>query len=266
MRSKASIKGHPIHPALIVFPFAFLTGALVFDVAGRLANRPAWWATGSHLAAAGVLMALVAAVPGFIDYFFTVPPRSSARRRATLHMAVNLSGVALIAVAWFIRRGDVGGHGAAVLVLEAAGVILLSSGSWLGGTLVSRNQIGVDHRYAGAGRWREDRIPERNGTPVAVAMADDLQPDQMMLVHVGGQRIVLGRTTDGYVAFEDHCTHRGGSLADGVLICGTVQCPWHGSQYSLEDGRVLAGPSAHAQPVFEVRVMNGQIEIRAQRS
>ena len=259
MRSKASIKGHPIHPALIVFPFAFLTGALVFDVAGRLANRPAWWATGSHLAAAGVLMALVAAVPGFIDYFFTVPPRSSARRRATLHMAVNLSGVALIAVAWFIRRGDVGGPGAAVLVLEAAGVILLSSGSWLGGTLVSRNQIGVDHRYAGAGRWREDRIPERNGTPVAVAMADDLQPDQMMLVHVGGQRIVLGRSTDGYVAFEDHCTHRGGSLADGVLICGTVQCPWHGSQFDVRSGAIKAGPAGEAIHTFRVEERGDEV-------
>jgi uncharacterized membrane protein len=42
MRSKASIRGHPIHPALIVFPFAFLSGALVFDIAGRLADRQSW--------------------------------------------------------------------------------------------------------------------------------------------------------------------------------------------------------------------------------
>ena len=29
----------------------------------------------------------------------------------------------------------------------------------------------------------------------------------------------------GYVAFSDYCTHKGASLADGALICGTVQCP-----------------------------------------
>jgi uncharacterized membrane protein len=40
MRSKASYKGHPIHPALIPFPFAFLYGAFFFDLAGRLAGRP----------------------------------------------------------------------------------------------------------------------------------------------------------------------------------------------------------------------------------
>jgi nitrite reductase/ring-hydroxylating ferredoxin subunit len=41
-----------------------------------------------------------------------------------------------------------------------------------------------------------------------------------------------------------------------------VRCPWHGSCFSLEDGRVLEGPSVHAQPVLEVRVRDGQIEVR----
>ena len=67
MRSKASFRGHPVHPALIPFPFAFLTGAFLFDAAGRLADRPSLWTTGSHLAIAGVIAALVAGVPGLID-------------------------------------------------------------------------------------------------------------------------------------------------------------------------------------------------------
>ena len=67
MRSRASIKGHPIHPALIPFPFAFLVGALAFDAAGVVMDRPAFWTTGAYLAVAGVGAALVAAIPGFID-------------------------------------------------------------------------------------------------------------------------------------------------------------------------------------------------------
>jgi uncharacterized membrane protein len=93
MRSRASIRGHPIHPALIVFPFAFLVGALAFDAAGVVMDRPAFWTTGAYLALAGVGAALLAAIPGFIDYFFTVPPRSSAKVRATKHMLLNLSAV-----------------------------------------------------------------------------------------------------------------------------------------------------------------------------
>ncbi|HET7602365.1 MAG TPA: DUF2231 domain-containing protein [Gemmatimonadales bacterium] len=259
MRSKASIRGHPIHPALIVFPFAFLSGALVFDIAGRLAGRPSWWTTGGHLAAAGVIMALVAAVPGFVDYFLTVPPQSSAKRRATLHMAANLSGVVLIAIAWFLRRNDAGGPGADVIILEAVGVILLSSGAWMGGKLVSRNQISVDHRYAGAGRWHEDTVREPDGTPIPVAMAGELQPDQMKLLHIGHQRIVLARTEKGFVAFEDHCTHRGGSLADGVLICDTVQCPWHGSQFDVRTGAPRSGPAGEGIHVYRVEERGGEV-------
>ena len=52
MRSKMNIKGHPIHPMLVPFPIAFLTGAAVFDWLGRFYNSPAMWQTAGHLALA----------------------------------------------------------------------------------------------------------------------------------------------------------------------------------------------------------------------
>jgi kynurenine formamidase len=58
MRSKASCKGHPIHPAPIPFPFAVLYGAFFFDLAGRLAQRPSWWTTGGYLSLVGVIAAV----------------------------------------------------------------------------------------------------------------------------------------------------------------------------------------------------------------
>jgi uncharacterized membrane protein/nitrite reductase/ring-hydroxylating ferredoxin subunit len=251
MRSKASIKGHPIHPALIPFPFAFLTGAFAFDLAGQLADRPAWWTTGAHLALAGIATALLAAVPGFIDYVKTVPPNSTGKRRATKHMAVNLIAVGLIAIAWWVRGDATAEPGATILGLEGVGVALLAAGGWMGGTLVNRNQIGVDHRYAGAGKWRETSVPARPAGPIPVARADELAVNQMKLVRVGDRRLVLARTEHGYAAFDDHCTHRGGSLAGGALMCGTVQCPWHGSQFDVRTGTVTAGPAA--QPIGTYR-------------
>ena len=122
MRSKASYKGHPIHPALIPFPFAFLYGAFFFDLAGRLFERPSWWTTGGYLAGIGIVAALVAAVPGFIDYFGTVPPNSSGKRRATTHMLVNLAAVALFIGAWVARGEAELAPGIAVLSLEGIGV------------------------------------------------------------------------------------------------------------------------------------------------
>jgi nitrite reductase/ring-hydroxylating ferredoxin subunit/uncharacterized membrane protein len=259
MRSKASYKGHPIHPALITFPFAFLYGAFLFDVAGRVVGRPLWWTVGAHLAVAGIVMALVAAVPGFIDYVYTVPPRSTGKKRATRHMLANLSAVALFAIAWWLRGSADASPEVTQLALEAAGAGLLGAGGWMGGVLVNRNQIGVDHRYAAAGKWREASVDAQPGKPAVAAKSDELQVNQMKLVRVGDRRIVLARTEQGYVAFDDHCTHRGGSLAGGALICGTVQCPWHGSQFDVRTGEVKAGPAEERIPTYRVEERGGEI-------
>ena len=48
MRSKASLKSHPIHPMLIAFPIGFSFGALGFDVAGRLGNWSTVWSAGAY--------------------------------------------------------------------------------------------------------------------------------------------------------------------------------------------------------------------------
>ena len=156
MKSKAVALGHPIHPMLIPFPFAFLAGAALFDAAGWFRDVPSWWTTGGHLGLAGIATALLAAIPGLIDYLYAVPPDSSAKVRATRHMLANLAAVALFAIAWWIRGGAATRPDVMVLGLEAVGLGLLGAGGYMGGTLVTRNLIGVDHRYAQAGKWRED--------------------------------------------------------------------------------------------------------------
>jgi nitrite reductase/ring-hydroxylating ferredoxin subunit/uncharacterized membrane protein len=265
MRSAANIRGHPIHPMLIPFPLAFLIGAFVFDVAGQVTGHAAWWTTGGHLAIVGVAAALVAAVPGLIDYRRTVPPQSSGKRRATMHLSLNLSAVALFVVATWLRHES--GSPAVVLIIEGVAAALLGVGGWHGGVLVSRNQISVDHRYANAGKWREASVaaapsgtsPARDG--ITVAARDELKPNQMKLLRVGDRRFVLARTDDGYVCFDDRCTHRGGSLAGGMLACGIVQCPWHGSQFDVRTGAVRSGPARDPIRTYTVEERDGEVRL-----
>ncbi len=261
MRSTASLKGHPIHPMLIPFPIAFLAGGTAFDFLGILLDRPTFTLVGYYLVIAGVGTALLAAIPGFIDYFFTVPPGSSGKARATRHMIANLVMVALFATAWLLRAGATPPPSTLTLLLEGAGVLLLGYAGWQGGTLVSRNLISVDHRYAAAGRWNEATITPAPGEPLVVAASDELEVDQMKLLHINGRRIVLGRTADGYVAFDDACTHRGGSLAGGVLICGTVQCLWHGSQFDVATGKATRGPAKKAIGTYPVEVEGKEVRL-----
>jgi uncharacterized membrane protein/nitrite reductase/ring-hydroxylating ferredoxin subunit len=288
MKSHAAVSSHPLHAMLIPFPFAFLVGAVFFDAIGLLGGLPTFWLVGHYLLAAGIITALAAAIPGIIDYATTVPPRSSAKKRAATHGLTNSFAVALFATAWFSR--SLSEPDLMVLVLEAAGAAALSSGAWMGGTLVYRNQIGVDHRYARAGKWRESTISVPQGDFVTVADADELKPGQMKLLHLNGRRWVVARTADGEMAgagtagtagvtaiagagsdldgatfavFDDHCPHRGGSLADGCLVDGTVQCPWHGSQFEVKTGRVVAGPAKDNIATCEVRIDAGNVKLRA---
>jgi nitrite reductase/ring-hydroxylating ferredoxin subunit len=139
----------------------------------------------------------------------------------------------------------------------------MSMAGYMGGTLVYRNQIGVDHRYADAGKWQEKTLPPATGgEAVDVGAAEDLEINQMALLHVGDRRVVLARIEDGVVAFDDRCTHRGGPLSDGTLACGTVQCPWHGSQFDVRTGQPVHGPAEAPVQVHEVSERGGRLLLR----
>ncbi len=253
MRSKANLRGHPIHPMIIPFPIAFLLGAFLADAAGLLFDNEDLWLAAWYLSIAGIVTALLAAVPGVIDYRHTVPPRSSAKKRATKHMITMVTVVALFSLSWVLRGGPGVAPDLFIIVVEGVGAALLGVGGWMGGTLSFRNQIGVDHRYAHAGKWREARIDEATAWS-RVAAIDELETDQMKLIHVGKNRIVLARSAEGWTAFDDRCPHRGGSLAGGTMACGTVTCPWHGSQFDVTNGRVVAGPSEEGISIYPVEV------------
>ena len=257
MKSKAHINGHPLHPILVSFPIAFLTGTFLFDLAGFFLNKSELWQTAYYLEAAGICFALLAAIPGAIDYTYTVPPKSTGKKRATKHALTNITMLIIFAATWFYRKQDAPSV-YVILGAEFLGLVLLSFAGWMGGTLVYRNQIGVNPRYANAGKWNEMYIKDDTGR-VEVAKSEELQVNQMKLIHVNDKRIVLGRTEAGYCAFDDHCTHRGGSLAGGSMICGTVQCPWHGSQFDVRDGTVKAGPAKAVIQVYQVSETGGKV-------
>ena len=242
---------------LIVFPIAFYIGTLLFDALAVLYNNTEFGTTGKYVHIAGIVGAVLAAIPGAIDYFSVIPPASSGKKRGATHGLINTSVLLIFLIALYLKyQPDVSPY--IILGLELVGVALTFVAGWMGGTLVYRNQIGVDIRYAGAGKWKELYIHENAG-PLEVGDANELEVNQMKLIHTKDKRIVIGRTEQGYVAFDDHCSHKGGSLAGGAMICGTVQCPWHGSQFDVETGEVKAGPAKNNIKTYEVKEAEGKV-------
>jgi nitrite reductase/ring-hydroxylating ferredoxin subunit/uncharacterized membrane protein len=261
MRSHAHVDGHPIHPMLIPFPFAYLFGAVCVDTVAFAANQPRWYSTARHMRTLGIGTALVAAVPGLIDYFLAVPPKSSAAKRATYHGLANLSAVAAMTAVAASRRAD-GPPRPWHIAAQVGAAGLMGVAGYLGGTLVYRNQIGVDHRYANAGKWQEKTLPPARADEINVGRSSDLAVNQMSLLHIGDRRVVLARTEDGFAAFDDRCTHQGGPLSDGTLACGRVQCPWHGSQFDVRTGAVVHGPADDPVRAHTVIERDGQLWLR----
>jgi nitrite reductase/ring-hydroxylating ferredoxin subunit/uncharacterized membrane protein len=256
MRSKAAISSHPIHPMLVAFPIALWVMAFIFSVIGAAAATPSLWAAGFYCIIAGCIGATLAAVAGTMDLFGSVPPRSSGRRRGLLHGLLNsLLLLAFIFFAWW--QGSAAQQ-PSDLQLALMGIALLFLGytGWLGGTLVYRNQIGVDHRYANAGKWRERELPSWDRP---ACNQGELSDGQMMFVRVKGERAVVAKCAEGIFAFSDHCTHKGGPLADGALVGCTVQCPWHGSQFDVRTGRVVSGPAEEQITLYNVDVRAGEV-------
>ena len=262
MRSRAQINSHPIHPMLVVLPLGLFIGSWILDLIGKATNNERLWAASFYCAIVGLVGGFCAAIPGMIDWFTVVPPRSSAKNRGLIHAGLNaLVLIAFLAVTVH-RSSAIAEPGGFELILMTLAISVLGISGWLGGTLSYRNQIGVDHRYANAGHWRERQI-ESWDRPAC--HQSELSEGQMMLVHVNNERVVVGRCAEGIVAFSDHCTHKGGTLADGVLIGCTVQCPWHGSQFDTHTGRVIAGPAKNKIAVYETDIRAGEVYIRPQR-
>ena len=58
------------------------------------------------------------------------------------------------------------------------------------------------------------------------------------------------------------CSHSGGPLADGKLLDNDcAECPWHRSQFSMEDGGVHHGPATVPKPAYEVRIRDAKVKV-----
>src|SRR5438552_13629533 len=105
MRSRAQISSHPLHPILVAFPIGLWLTSLIFDLLGVSLDRPMLWSVGYYLAIAGIVGAVVAALPGAIDWFSVVPPASSAKKRGLIHAVLNITVLAIFVYESFYRGG-----------------------------------------------------------------------------------------------------------------------------------------------------------------
>jgi uncharacterized membrane protein len=170
MYTKARIAGHPIHPMLVAFPIALYTGTVVALIVHASTHDPFWYHLAMWANLAGIVMAGVAAVPGFIDL---VGIRGHHRPLTTglRHASFNILALVLFACSTAILwRNYYTGRvleDTAPLTLAVIGLVSTVIAGWFGWTLVQTHHVGVRPTQYGAAHSLDeiDDLDEIPATP-----------------------------------------------------------------------------------------------------
>ena len=141
MSAPASFKGHPFHPMLVALPIGLWIFSILSDLIFKFGGGGAVWNdVAFYTLAGGIIGALIAAVPGFIDLIGIENPKTQSI--AIWHMLINLLAVAVYCVNFWLRMHRAPGDDLPI-ILSAIGVALIIISGWLGGELVYVRGVAV---------------------------------------------------------------------------------------------------------------------------
>jgi nitrite reductase/ring-hydroxylating ferredoxin subunit/uncharacterized membrane protein len=238
--------GEPLHVVLKDVPIGAWTVAIIFDALDLVRNKREFSLAADTSIAIGLLGAAGAAVTGIADWSDVDPP---ARRLGLVHGLLNVGVTTLFTTSLIFRKRE---SRTAGRISAALGYGLLSLAAHLGGKMVYEQRVGVD-RTAG------EAFPKDFVAVLPEAKLAESAPTRAIYQ---GVSILLVRRGERIFAMANTCSHFSGPLSEGKFVGDSIVCPYHASRFALDDGRVLDGPAVHPQPCLEVRIRNGQIEVR----
>jgi uncharacterized membrane protein len=147
MYSKVKLFDHPIHPMFVAFPIALYTvsfaGFLVFQF---LNGNAFWYRLGFFANMAGVAMAMIAAIPGLLDWAMGIPRYTEAKKQGAIHMTLNLAALAFFLYNAYAIRGTwnaIPTEAMSSVVRTGIGWLFTAAAGYYGWTLVSVYKVGV---------------------------------------------------------------------------------------------------------------------------
>ncbi len=261
---------HPVHPMLVHFPIGLFILSLFLDLVSlAFPSVPNLVRDSFYAMLVGIITALFAAVPGFVDYT-DIRSDHPAKRTATAHMTLNLLVVALYGINLGVRSSMLADSKIPLLplVLSLVGVALLSASGYLGGRLVYDEGISVgrhkrrtptpeDTLHFSAAHFAQNEQSDVIFIPVPEA--ERLQEKETLRAEIDGQVITIAKIDNHFYGFQEFCTHRFGPLSEGSFEGFNVQCPWHNSCFDVRTGKVTNGPAKVDLKTFKVEMRDGKI-------
>ncbi|MEP6780335.1 MAG: FAD-dependent oxidoreductase [Gemmatimonadaceae bacterium] len=95
--------------------------------------------------------------------------------------------------------------------------------------------------------------------------AQSLTDGGMLLGHADGEPVLLTRVGDEFFATGAKCTHYGGPLSEGLVVDGTLRCPWHHARFSLRTGQALCAPALDPVQCWDVEQRGSAVFVGRKR-
>jgi 3-phenylpropionate/trans-cinnamate dioxygenase ferredoxin subunit len=98
---------------------------------------------------------------------------------------------------------------------------------------------------------------------VRVASKDEIPEGAVKHVEVDGEEIAVVNAGGHYYAVSDVCSHEYYHLSEGEVDVDelTIECPKHGSSFSLETGEPRSLPAVLPVKVYGVRVVGDDVMV-----
>ncbi|MCA1692177.1 MAG: non-heme iron oxygenase ferredoxin subunit [Acidimicrobiales bacterium] len=98
---------------------------------------------------------------------------------------------------------------------------------------------------------------------VRLCGTDEIKPGTARRFDVESHRIAVVRIGDQFYALGDRCSHADYSLSEGDVWEDEreIECPKHGSTFSLETGKPQTFPATQPVPVYTVRVQGDDLVV-----
>ena len=96
---------------------------------------------------------------------------------------------------------------------------------------------------------------------VTVATTDEIAPGERIVVEIDDVWVVVFNVGGQYYALEDMCSHEEYMLSEGEIDGYAIECPKHGAQFDVRDGRVLAPPAVAPVKAYSVQVVGGEVQV-----
>ena len=244
--------GHPLHPLLTDVAVGGAVLLTVLDIIWlAVADARVWAPRAAEVVAIATVLGLLGSfVSGWTDWSDTY---GEERSTGLLHGLMNSTALLLYLISAILRLGTADGQSVAAAVLGFIAFGDIAIAAYLGGHLVFRYGTNVNRTA-----WEHGADEYESVGPL-----DQIADNALSRVVVGGVPVVLLRQGEKLAALAATCTHAGGPLDEGELLPGNVvKCPWHGSRFRMDSGRVVDGPATTPEPRYLVRVREGQVELK----